>query len=96
MYAVIFRAKINELDEQYAITSSRLRALAMENYGCIEFVSLTEGDQEVAISYWPDLENIRQWKQNAEHLHAQALGRTKWYKTYSVQIVEIINAYKKP
>lgn len=68
----------------------------MENYGCVEFVSLTEGDQEVAISYWPDLENIRQWKQNAEHLHAQALGRTKWYKTYSVQIVEIINAYKKP
>jgi len=95
MYAVIFKAKIRELDEAYQEMAARMRELAMDEYGCIEFVSVTEGNQEIAISYWANLNDIKTWKQNAEHLAAQKLGKSKWYESYHVQIVEIMREYQK-
>ncbi|MEZ5534312.1 MAG: antibiotic biosynthesis monooxygenase [Thiolinea sp.] len=93
MYAVIFRAEINTLDDEYSAMAARMRDLAINEYGCMEFVSATEGAQELAISYWPDLRSIQNWKSNPEHLQAQALGRKKWYKSYQVQVVEVIKEY---
>ena len=90
MYAVIFRAELNELDENYSETAVRMRDRAMSKYGCTEFISVMEGMQEIAISYWETEEQIKQWKQDSEHLAAQELGRSRWYKSYCVQVVEII------
>ncbi|MCW8955807.1 MAG: antibiotic biosynthesis monooxygenase [Gammaproteobacteria bacterium] len=95
MYAVIFKAEIKKLDRQYSEMAKRMRSLAIDQYGCTEFVSVTEGKQEMAISYWRDLEDIKQWKENAEHLVAQELGRTQWYRSYHVQVVELIREYRK-
>lgn len=93
MYAVIFKAEIHQLDQEYSDTAARLRNLAIEKYGCLDFVATTEGHQEIAISYWETLEQISRWKQDAEHKRAQQLGRSKWYKTYQVQIVEVLREY---
>jgi heme-degrading monooxygenase HmoA len=93
MYAVIFRAEILELDAEYAAMARRMRDLAIDEYGCVEFVACTEGINEVAVSYWESEEQIREWKQNAEHLVAQDKGRSKWYKSYTVQVVEIVRSY---
>ncbi|MFW2372350.1 MAG: antibiotic biosynthesis monooxygenase family protein [Gammaproteobacteria bacterium] len=95
MYAVIFKAEVNKLDQSYYEMAHRMRQLAIEQYDCTEFLSVTEGDMEIAISYWESLEKIKQWKQNAEHLQAQELGRSQWYKNYQVQIVELIREYSK-
>jgi len=94
MYAVIFRAEIKQLDQEYSDTAAKLRDRAIEKYGCLDFVALTEGRQEVAISYWETLEQISRWKQDAEHIKAQQLGQSKWYKTYQVQIVEVLSTIK--
>ena len=59
MYAVIFRAKINKLDQRYSEMASRMRELAINKYGCEEFTSVTEGTKEIAILYWNDQEQIR-------------------------------------
>ncbi len=93
MYAVIFRAQVALLDEEYGRMAARLRELALSEYGCIEFVSLGEGDQEIAISYWESEAQIKAWKQNMEHLLAQSLGRSNWYRAYKVQVVEIKREY---
>ena len=93
MYAVIFRAEINQLDQEYSDTAARLRSLAIEKYGCLDFVAITEGDQEIAISYWETLNQISCWKQDVEHIKAQQLGRSKWYRTYQIQIVEVLREY---
>ncbi len=93
MYAVIFRAEINQLDREYSDTAARLRNLAIERYGCLDFVATTEDHQEMAISYWETLEQIDRWKQDAEHIRAQQLGRSKWYKTYQIEIVEVLREY---
>jgi len=95
MYAVIFRAEINELDETYSVMAAQMRELAINKYHCAEFTAVTEGTQEIAISYWQNQEQIKQWKEDSKHLVAQELGRSKWYKTYKIQIVEIIHEYSK-
>ena len=71
-----------------------MRELAMNEYGCSEFVSVVEGNQEIAISYWKEQKAIIEWKKNIEHMAAQELGKSEWYKSYDVQIVEVILQYK--
>jgi len=95
MYAVIFKAEINQLDKSYSETALRMRELAINKYGCTEFVTITEGNHEIAISYWETQEQIVKWKQDAEHLVAQEQGRSTWYKSYKVEVVEVIREYTK-
>jgi len=95
MYAVIFKAEINMLDKSYSETALRMRELATSKYGCTEFIAVTEGDYEIAISYWENQEQILKWKQDAKHLIAQEKGRSTWYKNYKVEVVEVIREYAK-
>jgi len=95
MYAVIFKAKTKKLDDDYFRMAKRMRELAISEYGCLEFTAVTEDSHEIAISYWDSLEQIKLWKQDSEHLVAQNLGREKWYKDYTVEIVKMISIYGK-
>jgi heme-degrading monooxygenase HmoA len=94
MHVVIFRARIRQLDADYSATAARLRELALTRFGCLEFHALSEGDQEVALSYWPDEASIRAWRADPEHIAAQQLGRERWYADWSVQVAEIGHAYR--
>jgi len=93
MYAVIFRAKIAQLDDAYKQTAKRLRELAFGKYGCLDFVSMTEGNEEVAISYWENTTQIMEWKNDPEHLQAQQQGRDRWYESYRVEVCKVERAY---
>ena len=93
MYAVIFKAKIEQLDPEYMEASERMRQLAIEKYGCVEFDSVTEDDDEIAVSYWESEEQIKAWKNDPEHLHAQEQGKSKWYRSYQVQVVKVLRDY---
>jgi heme-degrading monooxygenase HmoA len=90
MYAVIFKATVAELDDEYLRTAQRLKTLAFEKYGCKDFVSVTEGNEEIAISYWETEQQIRDWKNDPEHKLAQRKGRDTWYRSFSVEICEVI------
>ena len=93
MYVVIFRAKVRTLDDEYSRVAARMRELALSQFGCLEFQAVTEGVDEVALSYWPSEEAIRAWKSHPEHVLAQQAGRERWYASYSVQVAEISRAY---
>ena len=93
MYAVIFKAKTNKTDQAYTDTVNCMRKLAVNTYGCIEINSYTQDDVELTISYWPSKDHIKKWKNNPEHQRAQKLGKSKWYKSYKVQVVKVINQY---
>ncbi|HEY5776435.1 MAG TPA: antibiotic biosynthesis monooxygenase [Xanthomonadales bacterium] len=90
MYAVIFKATVAELDDEYSRTADRLRDLALKQYGCRDFVSFTDGNKEIAISYWDTEQQIRDWKNDPQHRLAQARGREKWYRSFSLEICEVI------
>lgn len=93
MYAVIFKAKTNNMNNTYYETAARMRKLAIKKYACSEFVSVTENDQEISISYWNNLSDITEWKHDADHLAAQESGKSAWFSEYQVQVVEIIREY---
>ena len=90
MYAVIFKATVAELDDEYLQTAQRLKDLAFDKYGCQDFVSVTEGNEEIAISYWETGQQIRDWKDDPVHRRAQRMGRDKWYQSFSIEICEVI------
>ena len=90
MYAVIFKATIAQFDDEYHSMAERMKALAFSEYGCLDFNSVTEGDEEIAISYWPSLQHIHDWKNDPQHSQAQKKGREKWYKSFSVEICEVV------
>ena len=93
MFAVIFRANVKELDNSYFETAKRMRDLAFEKYGCLDFLSLSENGDEVAISYWPSLEAIKRWRNDEEHKMAQRKGTELWYASYKVEVVEVLRSY---
>ena len=93
MYVVIFRARIRAFDAEYAQTAARMRDLALSQFGCLEFHAVSEGDSEVALSYWPDEASIRAWRAHPEHRLAQQAGRERWYASYTVQVATITREY---
>ena len=93
MYVVIFRADVRRFDAEYYAVAARMRDLALGRFGCIEFHSVTEGNNEVSLSYWPSEEHIRVWKEHPEHVLAQQAGRERWYKAYSIQVAEVKREY---
>ncbi len=93
MLAVIFKATLAKLDEEYSLAAARMRERAFALYGCLDFITVSEGNQEVAISYWPDEASIQRWKNDPEHLLAQKTGRTRWYQSYTIEVVEVLRAY---
>ncbi len=93
-YVVIFRARVRAFDDEYSSTAARMRDLALSQFGCLEFQAVTEGDHEVALSYWPDEASIRAWRAHPEHVLAQRAGRERWYASYTVQIATITREYQ--
>lgn len=96
MYVVIFRARAGAQDNEYGETVKHLRERAFSTYGCLEFVAVTEGDQEISVSYWQDEESIRRWKEDAAHRLAHEHGKAKWYESYSVDVARIARRYHYP
>ena len=94
MYAVIFSAKTKQIDDEYSTVANNMRSLAIEKYGCTDFTAVTEGDKEIAISYWPSQEHIQAWKNDPYHIKAQRLGQERWYSEYKVQAVKVQREYE--
>ncbi len=94
MFVVIFRAKVRSTDNEYTQVAARMRELALTQFGCLEFTAITEGPDEIALSYWPSEGHIRAWKTHSEHVLAQQLGRERWYESYTVQVAEVTREYR--
>ena len=94
MIVVIFKAVIGSVDYEYAKTADRLRTLALEEFGCLDFQALTDGQAEIALSYWPTEEALAAWRAHPEHLAAQRAGRQRWYQSYSVEVATITRSHR--
>lgn len=94
-WAVIFTAVQSGKDvEAYESMAMRMVELAHQQPGFLGYESAqADGNAEITICYWDTEENIRAWKQNAEHLEAQRKGRETWYSAYHIRIVRIERAY---
>jgi heme-degrading monooxygenase HmoA len=93
MLVVIFRARIKQLDAQYATTAARMRELALRDFGCLAFHACSEGPDEIALSYWPDEASVQAWRAHPAHVEAQQLGQTRWYEHYTVEVARVERCY---
>ena len=94
MFVVIFRAKVRSTDSAYTQVAAKMRELALGQFGCLEFAAVTEGADEIALSYWPSEAHIRAWKTHSDHVLAQQLGHERWYESYTVQVAEVTREYR--
>ena len=91
-FAVIFTAQRSlSGDDIYDITADRMVLLARRQPGFLGVESV-RGDDGIGItvSYWVDRDAIANWRQQAEHLTAQALGRQEFYDWYRVRVAEVV------
>jgi heme-degrading monooxygenase HmoA len=91
-YAVIFTSLQSDDLDGYAETAARMLELAAEQAGFLGVESAREG-LGITVSYWSDLDSIRRWKSNAEHLQAQRNGRERWYANYKTRIARVERDY---
>lgn len=92
-YAVIFTSKRTEGDNGYAEMSQLMDSLAKKQKGFIG-VDSARNDIGITVSYWKNLESIKNWKQQTDHLTAQKKGRTDWYSWYNVKICKVEREYE--
>lgn len=91
-YAVIFSSLRTEGDKGYGQMAEHMLELAAGQPGFLGVESAREG-LGITVSYWSDLESIKQWKANAEHRVAQRLGREQWYSSFKTRIAKVERDY---
>ena len=87
MFLVVFRnRKCSGIDQAaYDVEAERMEELAAAQPGYISFKSYAAPDEEVvALSEWADEASARAWGRHAEHLAAQASGRSRYYRSYTL------------
>ena len=91
-YAVIFTSIRTAGDRGYAEMAARMEELAKRQKGFLGIEAARE-NLGITISYWKDLESIKNWRENAEHQIAQAKGCAIWYQSFTTRICKVERDY---
>ena len=91
--AVIFTAQRSlSGDDIYDMTADRMVSLAQRQPGFLGVESVLGDDGiGITVSYWVDRLAIANWRQHAEHLAVQALGRQEFYDWYRIRVAEVVS-----
>lgn len=87
-YAVIFTSTRTNIDDGYTETANQMLKLAETIPGYLGMESAREGIG-ITVSYWENLDAIKQWRQHPEHVKAQRLGREKWYVDFTTRVCRV-------
>ena len=92
-FAIIFTSTRTDGDNGYGAMADRMVELAEQQPGFLGIESAKE-DIGITVSYRKDLESIKNWKNNSEHLNAQKKGKSDWYKSFKVRIAKVERDYE--
>ena len=94
-YAVIFSSTLADDATGYESMAGRMVDLAKEQDGFlgVESAARTAEGFGITVSYWRDLESIREWKAQSEHAAAQKMGRDAFYENYRLRIARVEREY---
>ncbi|PKG73757.1 antibiotic biosynthesis monooxygenase [Shewanella sp. GutCb] len=91
-YCVVFTSVLSADTEGYHAMGARMVELALNQPGFLGIEAARE-ELGITVSYWQTLDAIKAWKQNAEHLQAQAMGKEKWYSRFALRIAKVERDY---
>jgi heme-degrading monooxygenase HmoA len=92
-YAVIFTSIRTLGDNGYGAMADKMEELAKIQPGFLGMES-ARNQLGITVSYWENLEAIKQWKNNHEHLIAQDLGKKQWYSNIKTRICKVERDYE--
>jgi heme-degrading monooxygenase HmoA len=96
-YAVVFTSQRVADDVQYDLMAKEIYELALRQPGCLGAESArSDSGFGLTVAYFSDESAIRSWRQNAQHLVAQRLGKERWYSHYEVRVARVERAYSGP
>ena len=86
---------IGSMDEAgYGEMADRMDALSREQPGYLGIDSARGADGlGITVSYWATEADAVAWKQVADHLGAQRLGRERWYREYTTRVATVTRSY---
>lgn len=91
-YAVTFTSIRTTGDNGYAETAKRMVELAAAQPGFLG-VESARNELGITVSYWQDLEAIKNWREHFEHTQARNKGRETWYAGFKVRICKVEREY---
>ena len=96
-FAVIFANQLSDPAPGYGEMAARMVELAEQRPGFIG-VESTRGENGygITVSYWRDEAALIDWKAQMEHVLAQKLGKTRWYRHYTLRVARVERAYAGP
>lgn len=92
-YAVIFTSTHSENTKGYSEMAIQMEVLAKRQDGFLGLES-ARNDIGITVSYWKNLDAIKNWKHETDHLIAQQKGRKDWYSWYKVRICKVERDYE--
>src|SRR5438128_8676235 len=98
MIVTIFRSRLrSEHEAEYAEWAQRIHDLATTMPGFLSIKGFTAEDGErVSIVEFASEETQRAWRDHPEHRKAQALGRTKFYSEFRIQVCREVKMREFP
>lgn len=93
--AVIFSSRRTVDDgERYGEMAERMETLARTQQGFLGIESVRDAERDgITVSYWATEADAAAWKQVAEHLGVQRLGRERWYEAYTTRVATVTRSY---
>ncbi len=91
-YAVIFTSVRSTIEAGYSEMAEKMEVLGKEQDGFLG-IEFARDEIGITVSYWRDLESIKEWKGNLDHLAAQKMGREQWYASYKTRVALVERDY---
>jgi heme-degrading monooxygenase HmoA len=94
MYCAAFIFEPGTYDARFHALDAQIEAAAQSNPGFLgrETWQSEDGLRFNATYYWADLESLKAFSQNPQHLEAKA-DYQRWYKGFHIIISEVIRSY---
>lgn len=91
-YAVIFTSIRTGGDNGYLQMAADMEKLVETQPGFLGYES-ARNEIGITISYWKDLESVKNWRENNLHRIAREKGREVWYSKFMVRIAKVESEY---
>ncbi len=93
-WAVIFTSRLAEDIGGYAKVSERMEELVRSQPGYLGHESTRGQDGSgITVSYWASDESVKAWRDQAEHLAAQKMGRERFYEWFRLDVCRVDRTY---
>jgi heme-degrading monooxygenase HmoA len=92
-YAVILTSTRTEGENGYNEMAKKMEELAKQQSGYLGIES-ARNEIGITVSYWKNLDSIKHWKHQTDHLIAQQKGINDWYSNYKVRICKVEKDYE--